>query len=136
MPDLEAAGWKRRELSGFAGLTGPLWTRKDDDAWVFGLLAEAKHANPAGIVHGGMLATLLDHTLSVLAWEANGRVPCVTVGLDVQFLAPATPGDFIEARGRIVRRTASLAFAQGTLAVADAPIATASAIIKVLPSST
>jgi len=135
MPDLEAAGWKRRELPGFAGLTGPLWTKRDNDAWVFGVLAEAKHANPAGIVHGGMLATLLDHALSVLAWEANGRGPCLTVGLDVQFLAPAKPGDFIEARGRIVRQTASLVFAQGTLAVADAPVATASAIIKVLSSS-
>lgn len=135
MDDLAQHGWKRRDLPGFAGLTGPLWTKKENDAWVFAVLAEGKHVNPAGIVHGGMLTTLLDHSLSVLAWEANARVPCVTVALDVQFLAPARPGDLVEARGRISRQTSSLVFAQGALTVGGSEIATASAIMKVLSPS-
>ena len=80
-------------------------------------LAEERHTNPAGIVHGGMLTTLLDHALSVIAWEANERKPCITVALDVQFLAPARPGDFVVAAGRIVRQTSSLVFMQGSLTV-------------------
>ena len=91
-----------------------------------------KHTNPAGIVHGGMLTTLLDHTLSVIAWEANERKPCITVALDVHFLAPARPGDLVVARGRIVRQTSSLAFTQGSLTVRDDEIATASAIMKIM----
>jgi len=132
MDDLAHHGWKRRELPGFAGLAGPLWTKKENDAWVFAVLAEAKHVNPAGIVHGGMLTTLLDHSLSVIAWEANARKPCVTVSLDVQFFAPARPGDVIEARGRIARQSASLVFTQGALTVNGADIAAATAIMKVL----
>lgn len=136
MDDPAQLGFKRRDLPGFFGLAGPLWTRKENDTWVYAVLAEAKHVNPAGIVHGGMLATLLDHALSAIAWEASGRKPCVTVALDVHFLASARPGDLIEARGRITRQAASLVFVQGMLAVAGSEIATASAIVKVLSTAT
>ena len=130
MSDPALEGWKRRTLPDFIGLAGPLWTRKQGDSWEYGILAEQKHVNPAGIVHGGMLMTLLDHALSAIAWEANGRKPLVTVALDVQFLAPARPGDLVAATGRIVRQTSSLVFLQGSLAVDGQQIAVASAILK------
>jgi uncharacterized protein (TIGR00369 family) len=132
MADPKLNGWKARELPGFFGLVGPLWTKKEGDSWAYGFLAEDRHTNPAGIVHGGMLTTLLDHTLSVIAWEANARRPCITIALDVHFLAAARPGDLVVARGRLVRQTASLAFTHGSLAVRDDEIATASAIMKIL----
>lgn len=65
------------------------------------------------------------------AREANARKPCITVALDVHFLAPARPGDFLAARGHVTRQTASLAFLQGSLAVRERIIATASSIIKI-----
>ena len=131
MDDPARHGWKARDLPGFFGLVGPLWTRKEGDAWAYGCLAEGRHANPAGLVHGGMLSTLLDHTLSAIAWEANARKPCLTVALDVQFLGPARPGEFVEARGHIVRQASSLVFTRGDLRVRDRPVAAATAILKV-----
>lgn len=131
MADPTLDGWKARALPGFFGLVGPLWTRREGDSWAYGVLAEDKHTNPAGIVHGGMLTTLLDHTLSVIAWEANDRRPCITVALDVHFLASARPGDLVVARGRVVRQTGTLAFTQGSLCVGPQEIATASAILKI-----
>jgi uncharacterized protein (TIGR00369 family) len=128
-PALE--GWKPRTLPGFFDLVGPLWTKKEGDSWAYGIVAEDKHINPAGIVHGGMLATLLDHALSAIAWEANDRKPCITIALDVHFLAPARPGQFVAARGRIVRQASSLVFMQGNLTVDGDEIATASAILKI-----
>ena len=130
--DPSLSGWKSRSLEGFFGLVGPLWTRKEEGAWAYGFVAEKKHTNPAGIVHGGMLATLIDHALSAIAWEANDRHPCVTVQLDVQFLAAVQPGRLVEARGRIVRRTSSLVFMQGNLTVKSEEVATASAVLKVI----
>jgi uncharacterized protein (TIGR00369 family) len=132
MSDPALEGWKPRTLPGFIGLIGPLWTRKQGDSWAYGFLAEERHANPAGIVHGGMLTTLLDHALSAIAWEANERKPCITVALDVHFLAPARSGDLVSACGRIVRQTSSLVFMQGSLTVERQEIATASAILKIL----
>jgi uncharacterized protein (TIGR00369 family) len=128
-PALE--GWKPRTLPGFFDLVGPLWTKKEGDSWAYGIVAEDKHVNPAGIVHGGMLATLLDHALSAIAWEANDRKPCITIALDVHFLAPARPGQFVAARGRIVRQASSLVFMQGNLTVDGDEIATACAILKI-----
>jgi uncharacterized protein (TIGR00369 family) len=128
-PALE--GWKPRTLPGFFDLVGPLWTKKEGDSWAYGIVAEDKHVNPAGIVHGGMLATLLDHALSAIAWEANERKPCITIALDVHFLAPARPGQFVAARGRIVRQASSLVFMQGSLTVDGDEIATACAILKI-----
>ncbi len=124
-------GWTARTLPGFFGLVGPLWTRREANGWAYALLAEGRHTNPAGLVHGGMLSTLADHALSTIAWAANERKPCITIALDVRFFSPARPGDLIVARGEVVRQTAALAFMQGTLSVGNAPIATASAILRI-----
>ncbi len=129
---LTAAGWKPRQLPGHMGLVGPLWTRREDDAWAYGLLVEARHLNPAGVVHGGALATLLDHALSAIGWEAAQRQACVTVQLSVQYLAAATTGQFIVARGRVARATASLLFVNGSLWAGDTELVQASTVLKIV----
>jgi uncharacterized protein (TIGR00369 family) len=130
--DPTLSGWKPRSLEGFFGLVGPLWTRKEENAWAYGFVAEKKHTNQAAIVHGGMLATLVDHALSAIAWEANDRRPCITVQLDVHFLAAVRPGRLVEARGRVVRRTSTLFFMQGNLTVEGEEVAIASAVLKIV----
>lgn len=129
---LAAQGWRRRELPGYIGLVGPLWTRREDEGWSYGLLAGERHLNPAGVVHGGALASLLDHVLSTVAWEASGRVPCVTVQLNTQFLRSVRAGQWIEARARVVRVTTRLVFMHGEATVEGEVVASASAVLKVL----
>lgn len=129
---LNAGGWRQRSLPGFAGLVGPLLTRKEEGGWAYGLVATQQHTNPAGFVHGGLLTTLIDHALSAIAWEALERRPCVTVQLDTHFLSAAREGQFLEARGRVVRATSSLVFMQGCIAIAGSEIVIASAVLKVL----
>ena len=124
-------GWKPREAAGrFMALAGPLWAARDGDAWVYGVITTDDHLNPAGVVHGGLLATLVDHTLSTVAWEAAGRAPCVTVQLDTHFLASVPAGVLLEARARVVRRTSSLLFMHGTLSVAGHDVLAAQAVMK------
>ncbi len=128
---LRASGWRQRSLPGFAGLIGPLWTRKEERAWAYGVLATDSHTNPSGLVHGGLLTALLDHALSSIAWEALERRPCVTVQLDTHFLSAARAGQFLEARGHVVRATSSLVFMQGNVSAEGVQIATACALLKV-----
>ena len=78
---------------------------------------------------------LPDHALSAIAWEASERKPCVTLQLDVQFFAAVHPGQFVAARGRVVRKTGSLVFMRGSLLVEGAEVAAASMILKVLGGS-
>lgn len=129
---IRAEGWRQRALPGFIGLVGPLWTRQEDAGWAYGLLTTPAHLNPAGLVHGGLLTTLIDHALSAIAWQALERRPCVTVQLDTQFLTAAREGQFLEARGRVVRATGSLVFMQGQVSVAGVELISASAVLKVL----
>lgn len=132
---LAAEGWHCKTLPGFAGLIGPLWVRKEAQAWAYGLLATADHLNPAGVVHGGLLTALLDHGLSAIAWQALDRRPCVTVQLDTHFLAPARAGQFLEVRGQLLRTTSSLVFMRGELSVAGNVVATGAAVLKVLAAA-
>lgn len=129
---LAAAGWKPRALPGFIGTAGPLWTRREGEAWAYGVLASKAHLNPANLVHGGLLATLMDHVLSAVAWEAAGRRPCVTVQLDTHYLAAAREGQFLEARGRVVRAASSLVFMQGAVRAGGTEIVTAAAVLKIV----
>jgi uncharacterized protein (TIGR00369 family) len=132
-PDnLQAQGWRSRALPGFVGLVGPLWTRKEEPDWAYGILAGPEHMNPAGLVHGGLLMSLMDHALSAIAWEAVGRRACVTVQMDTKFLSSARKGSFLVARGRVTRATASMVFMNGMVSVENKEILVASALLKVL----
>lgn len=90
--------------------------------------------NPARTIHGGLLETLMDHALSSIAWEASGRQKCVSLQMDTHFLAPASRGMFIEARGSVVHRTSSTLFMQGMLTVNGRPVMSAQALMKILSS--
>lgn len=132
---LEAAQWRQRELPGFMGAAGPLWTRREGDAWAYGLLARAKHLNPAGVVHGGALLTLVDHAISTVAWEASGRMPCVTLQLDSHLVASVREAQFAQARAELVQRTASLLFMRASVSVEGSLVLSAQAIMKVLKAA-
>jgi uncharacterized protein (TIGR00369 family) len=130
--DPAAEGWAPRAPVGFSGLTGPLWSRPEGDGWAFGILAEARHANGHGIVHGGMLVTLLDNALGLTVWHAAGLRPAVTMQLNTHFLASARPGEFLEARGEVMRLANSVVFVRGVITVGDRRVAAADGVWKVL----
>ena len=119
---------KQRVLCG--GRT--LWARRQGDSWEYGLLVEPRHENGVGVVHGGMLVTLLDQAVSLVAWAANEQQPCTTIHLDTHFVAPSVAGDFIVARGEVARKTSSLIFLRGTLSVNEKQIMYGQGIMKIL----
>ena len=132
---LGALGWKARELGGFIDTAGPLWTRHEEQGWAYGFVAEARHLNRAGVVHGGALGTLMDHVVSSVAWEASGRKPCLTVQLDTHFLAAVKEGMFVEGRAEVEHRTPGMVFMKGTLTVGGRKVMTAQAIMKVMAAA-
>lgn len=127
---LREGGWRERTNQGFSALVGPIWSRREKDAWMLGVLTGDQHANVMGIVHGGLIATLMDQVLSVAAWEALSRTPCVTVQLDMHCLAPAQVGQFLEARGQVLRMTNSLVFVRGEISAGSDLIASGQAVLK------
>lgn len=130
--DLEAAGWKSRNLPGFIGLVGPLWARREGETWTYGLRMEEKHLNPAQRVHGGALMTLMDHAISSVAWEACERKPCVTIQMDSHFQGAVLQGQFVEVRVEISHQAGSICFAKAEMTTGAQLVMSAQAILKKL----
>ena len=131
---LEAQRWKPRDLPGHIGQIGPMWTRKEPDGWAYGLLCDAKHLNPARVMHGGVTASLLDHAISAVAWEACGRKPCLTVQLDTHFVESGKIGEVLITKPHVVRATRSLIFITTEVTVDKRVLAMASGVFKILKS--
>lgn len=130
--DPATEGWAPRAPVGFSGFTGPLWSRPEGDGWAYGILADSRHVNGQGIVHGGMLMTLLDNAMGVTVWQAAGLRPVVTMQMNTHFLAAAHPGEFLEARGEVMRLANSVVFVRGLITVGDRKVAAGDGVWKVL----
>ena len=114
----------------FENRAGPFfWAILNDGTHHFVLKAENRHCNSHGIVHGGLMMTMIDLTM-VIAAKQEAAEQLVTVSLNSEFVAAARTGDLLEARGSLVRRTRSLAFVRGQVSCGDQTLLTASAVLK------
>jgi acyl-coenzyme A thioesterase PaaI-like protein len=131
--DPAAEGWVIDDRDPFTLTGGPIWTRCEAGRWRYGVLAEGRHLNKLGIVHGGLPLLLADHALgdSLMRRLQPLGGSCVTVDVQVQFVGAINPGEFVEAHTEIVQETRSLAFIRGTLAVGERLTHTAHGVWKV-----
>ncbi len=117
----------------FARTAGPFFLPASGGAACVAMRAFDRHANPLDWVHGGALMTLADQASGAEASIALGRdARFATVSLNCDFLAPARPGDWIEAEGEVVRRTRSLIFTHVRVRTGETLLMTASGIWKIL----
>ena len=120
----------------YENLAGPFfWKQRADGTHHFALKAEARHCNRHGIVHGGLMMTMIDLTMIVASKQKQDE-QLVTVSLNSEFVAAGQEGEIIEAEGELVRRTRSLAFARGRVFVGDRTLLAASAVMKPLTPRT
>ena len=112
--------------------SGPFfWRRMQDGGHHFVLRAEARHCNRQGILHGGLMMTMIDLALAASAKEVvDDRY--VTISLNSEFVAAGNLGDLIETKGELVRRTRSLAFVRGQVTVGDRVLLNTSGVFKKL----
>lgn len=67
----------------------------------------------AAVIHGGILATLLDEMMAHAVWHFAG--PGLTLNLEVRFHAPLQPGEEIRVRGVLHTRNGSRRLAGGEI---------------------
>ena len=116
----------------FENHAGPLhWRRRDDGGNHFVMMAQSRHCNRHGIVHGGLMMTMIDLTM-VVAAKQNRTEMLVTVSLNTEFVDSGRSGDLIEGIGELVRRTRSLAFVRGRIFTGERTLLTASAVLKLI----
>jgi uncharacterized protein (TIGR00369 family) len=87
----------------FSALLGFRYLGVDDEEAVVEADPGPEHCNGGGIVHGGLLASLLDTTTG---WAVHARVPVGTaaphVHLSVQYVRAAVPGVALRCRARCI----------------------------------
>ncbi len=57
------------------------------------LIANESHLNPMGVVHGGVLCSMMDHVAGTAS--TTGGSGCLTINCETRFLAAAKPGKLI-----------------------------------------
>ena len=133
-------GFKLRHLGdGFMDVNGPLYYRRhagtDKLRGVsLGFRVEMRHCNPMQACHGGMLATFTDMLFAVVAHatsEAGRNRFLPTISLQLDYLAGAKLGSWVQGEGTVLRATRNMMFMQGLLTADDLPIVRASGIFKI-----
>ena len=81
-----------------------------------GYSPKPEHLNSFAVTHGGVVMTLMDVTMAVAARSVQVDMGVVTIEMKTSFMRPA-PGDGsrLTAMGRLMHRTATLAFTEATL---------------------
>lgn len=118
----------------FIAANGPLYLLQRGDVLKMGFRVESRHTNPTGICHGGMMASFCDMLLPVCAHHlriglAQRFLP--TVSLQLDYLAPASLGAWVEGQAQLLRETRTLLFMQALVTADGEPAARVSGIFKI-----
>lgn len=129
------AGFAPLAIGGeFIVANGPLFERVEGEAYQLGFRVEKRHTNTMGICHGGMMATFCDMLLPITAFRRSealhGRF-LPTVSLDIDYLAPAPLGAWVQGQAQVLRTTRSLVFAQGLVTADGQTVARVSGVFKI-----
>ena len=125
-----------KELSikpGFMKHNGGIMFRNiSETEYEFKTTINENHLNAIGITHGGFICSLIDAGAGTAAHRCAGQAPCVTVSLDLKFIATTKIGDEIVGFTKILKKTKSMVFLICHLKSRDKIIASASGIWKIL----
>ena len=72
-----------------------------------------EHMNSFLVAHGGAIMTLLDVTMATAARSLDLETGVITIEMKTSFMQPAR-GPLV-AKGRLIHRTATMAFTEGTV---------------------
>jgi acyl-coenzyme A thioesterase PaaI-like protein len=125
------AGFERLSSGpGFAEAFGLIFVRRSTNTLAFRVAV--KHVNPVNVCNGGAIATFADMRIAaVLAagpGTREGHQPTVSLNLD--FVAPAPLGAWIEAAVSLIKTTRTLIFTQALITVDGKIVARSSAIYR------
>ena len=112
--------------------SGILFRNISETEYEFKTTINENHLNAIGITHGGFICSLIDAGAGTAAHRSAGQAPCVTVSLDLKFIATTKIGDEIIGFTKILKKTKSMVFLICHLKSKDKIIASASGIWKIL----
>jgi uncharacterized protein (TIGR00369 family) len=112
---------------------GPLYVRTVDGRAQLGFRVQQRHTNPLTIGHGGMLASFGDMLLPVCIHRQSevGLRFLPTISLQIDYLAPAPLGAWVQGEADVLRVTRTMVFAQGLAHIDGQPVLRVSGTFKI-----
>ena len=111
---------------------GIMFKNISENEYEFKAKINENHLNNLGITHGGFICSLIDAGAGTAAHRSANSLPCVTVSLDVKFIASTKLGDEIFGFAKILKKTKSMIFVICHLQSKNKIIASASGVWKIL----
>lgn len=107
------------------------WYRDLGDGRIeLGLLADERHANEYGWVHGAAMMMMADAALCMNSRWHDRKEGAITVSATSNFVEGARLGEFLQTGTRVLRRTRGFSFMACEVAVGERLCLSASAVIK------
>ena len=123
------AGWRTWPHDTFESGVGPFYYRRDEAGKVVcRFIAEPRHMNGGGFMHGGCFLTVADYSCFAISEEYT-QGPSVTVNLSGDFLAAAQVGDTMEATGEVTRAGGRLIYVRGLITANGKPALSFTSVI-------
>jgi len=111
---------------------GLLFREVSENEFEFKTIIKENHLNAIGITHGGYISSIIDSGAGTSAHRAASNTPCVTISLDIKFIAHTKLKDEIIGFVKILKRTKSMIFLICHLKSNEKTIASASGIWKII----
>ena len=121
------------KVSGFMHHNGGLMFKELSEVqYEFKTTIKDIHLNKREITHGGFICSLIDAGAGTAVHRTTGQKSCVTVSLDVKFIAPTRINDEIIGNVQILKKTKNMVFVNCILKKKDQLVASASGVWKVI----
>ena len=117
----------------YMAVNGPLYLSVVDGRAQLGFRVMQRHTNPLNNCHGGMLASFGDMLLPVCIHRQSevGRRFLPTISLQIDYLAPAPLGAWVQGEADVLRVTRTMVFANGVARADGTPVIRVSGIFKI-----
>ncbi len=109
---------------------GPFYYRQGSAGMEYAFRASEQHCNANGTVHGGVLMTFADYSLSMTSTDGYDNESCVTVSFSCEFMAAVEIGQVVECTVDVNRKTGSMVFVSGKIHSNEILCFTFSAVVK------
>ena len=111
---------------------GILFKTISENEYQFKATITENHLNAAGITHGGFIAAFIDAGAGTAAHRSSNNSPCVTISLELKFIAAVKLDQELVCNTKIQKKTKTMVFLTSELTVGNKIVATASGVWKIL----
>ena len=110
----------------------PLFSRRSGMEFQLGLWLREAHCNSRGLLHGGVIAALVDNAMGIACVLRQQARSALTVSLSVDYVASAKAGQWLLIAPRVVKIGNTLGFADALVTADGETVARASATFRML----